>query len=243
VVVLAALAVSVGSVQAASITIPNFSFQSNSATDGLTSTGHASWNNVTGSDSWSLTFNPANAQFAGATGTPGTLPGTADGDQCLVAVGGTAVLLCNLSGGGVATFQAHKNYTLTVAFGTALDRDFGDSNIGFIDITSGGAIATCEDPQKNLPGYSYNAWNRSGTFTDVSFSINSDDYIVPGAESGNEDGYIAEGDAITLMLLIGSGVCMDNVRLTVADVPEPSTLALLAAGLIGMLAYGWRKHK
>jgi hypothetical protein len=26
-------------------------------------------------------------------------------------------------------------------------------------------------------------------------------------------------------------------------VPEPGTLALLAAGLLALLAYGWRKHK
>ena len=35
----------------------------------------------------------------------------------------------------------------------------------------------------------------------------------------------------------------DNVNITIADVPEPSTLALLAAGLIGLLAYGWKKRK
>ena len=28
-----------------------------------------------------------------------------------------------------------------------------------------------------------------------------------------------------------------------ASVPEPGTLVLLAAGLIGLLAYGWRKRK
>jgi len=29
----------------------------------------------------------------------------------------------------------------------------------------------------------------------------------------------------------------------VATIPEPSTLALLAGGLVGLLAYAWRKRK
>lgn len=36
---------------------------------------------------------------------------------------------------------------------------------------------------------------------------------------------------------------IDNVSITCADVPEPGTLALLAAGLIGLSAYAWRKRK
>jgi hypothetical protein len=37
-------------------------------------------------------------------------------------------------------------------------------------------------------------------------------------------------------------VC-DNMRMSSAVVPEPGTLALLATGLIGLLAYAWRKRK
>ncbi len=36
---------------------------------------------------------------------------------------------------------------------------------------------------------------------------------------------------------------VDDVSVFTADVPEPSTLALLACGLIGLLAYAWRKRK
>jgi hapalindole H/12-epi-hapalindole U/12-epi-fischerindole U synthase len=38
------------------------------------------------------------------------------------------------------------------------------------------------------------------------------------------------------------GVAFDNVRLDVV-VPEPSTMVLLASGLIGLLVYAWRKRK
>ena len=41
--------------------------------------------------------------------------------------------------------------------------------------------------------------------------------------------------------LAGANV-VDDFRISQA-VPEPSTLALLAAGLVGLLAYAWRKRK
>jgi hypothetical protein len=42
----------------------------------------------------------------------------------------------------------------------------------------------------------------------------------------------------------GAGrIAFDNVRLDVAGVPEPGTITLLASGLIGLMAYAWRKRR
>jgi hypothetical protein len=38
-------------------------------------------------------------------------------------------------------------------------------------------------------------------------------------------------------------VYYDNVSVTVGAVPEPSSLVLVAVGLVGLLAYAWRKRK
>ena len=36
---------------------------------------------------------------------------------------------------------------------------------------------------------------------------------------------------------------MDNAIVTTSAIPEPGTLTLLATGLIGLLAYAWRKRR
>jgi hypothetical protein len=41
----------------------------------------------------------------------------------------------------------------------------------------------------------------------------------------------------------GAGLSIDGMGLSVSIVPEPGTLALLAAGLLGLLCYAWRKRK
>ncbi len=45
------------------------------------------------------------------------------------------------------------------------------------------------------------------------------------------------GDLASIMILGGEGYCM------IDEVPEPSMLAMLAAGIVGLLAYAWRKQR
>ena len=63
-----------------------------------------------------------------------------------------------------------------------------------------------------------------------------------GAFNWDYDGtnYIGYG------LTYGDAFCYskwDNLSISTAEVPEPSTLVLLAAGLFGLLCYAWRKRK
>jgi len=59
----------------------------------------------------------------------------------------------------------------------------------------------------------------------------------------NYDGVINLGDLDLLMANFGqsvpSGSGSDS---SIATVPEPGTFALLAAGLLGLLAYAWKKR-
>jgi hypothetical protein len=66
---------------------------------------------------------------------------------------------------------------------------------------------------------------------------------VPGStdEYGNPE--CAAGDSLLVVIELGAGGAVDNVRLTASEVPEPSTLVSLAAAAVGLLAYAWRKRK
>jgi hypothetical protein len=73
----------------------------------------------------------------------------------------------------------------------------------------------------------------NNTWTQFTFSF------VPSASGNVELMFITNdpGD------MVGYGVYLDNVSVNESAVPEPSTLAVLAAGLAGLLCYAWRKRR
>jgi hypothetical protein len=56
---------------------------------------------------------------------------------------------------------------------------------------------------------------------------------------------IAAGQSVEVFLQRNADFSADEARIsmTISAVPEPSTLALLAGGLVGLIAYAWRKRK
>jgi hypothetical protein len=126
--------------------------------------------------------------------------------------------------------KAGAVYTITVVGTNIPGMGFEGIYPGFGDMTHQGEIAQGGIDEWDQTGLAPGQW------ATISFSINADDYI---------GGHIKAGDELAAFLDIGGGVAVDSVSVTVttADVPEPSTLVLLASGLVGLLAYAWRKRK
>ena len=149
-------------------------------------------------------------------------------------------------GDGNGGLQAGVTYAMTVAVGSALNGTIFDGfSFGFVDSNAGVGvlIQNNEFPASQNPS--------PGTFTDFTASFNGSDFINVGK--------IKQDDAITPLIILGAGAYMDNVRISISEtgtategilmtpanlvpIPEPSTLALLATGLIGLLAYAWRRR-
>jgi hypothetical protein len=246
--------VAVGTAMADTISIPliNPSFEQNAAPDGGGVPYALGWVPAVypGPYTGPYTWNPNNLQFPNTTGSPGTLPSPADGTQYLTDIyttvdGPDTVAIQGTAAAPVFTLLPHKIYTLTVAAGSPLDRIMDGFRLAFADTAYGGVIADYDydGSLPNVPlvvGRDVNG-NLSpaptGLWADVSLSINSDDYIRPPGFG------IVAGDGMSVSIELGPGACVDNVRLTVTDVPEPSTLALLAVGALVAGAYVWRNQK
>jgi hypothetical protein len=198
---------------AASIPVPNFSFENPDIADGGTT---GSFDSIPGwSKSSGTTFvgvrDPLNVQYSSATGINAPLPGSGDGAQSAVmsAGEGGATLSTN-----VGTLAANTRYFLTVAVGNPLDHDPGPVRLGLTIDGSTAPTASTTILPGSIP---------DGTFTDFSVALGP----FPSSDS-------RIGTALGIQIVLGAATLpntgsmadFDNVRLV--SVPEPAAVLLVA---------------
>ncbi len=227
------------------------------------------WQGVYGQDPSDniVEVNPTAAQFAGANGVKplpspaGIVSETVNGSNVVTSVTNTlyggaltaptlgsqslynastgtndiAVLADTQGSNGVAQtaiiLEPNTMYTLTVAVGKDLTGPWDGFSLEIAEATSGTNLVNAEvhNSGQDEPN--------AGTFYDYAVSFNGSDFVT-GAKGAPK-----AGDVLRVGFVESWGTYCTDVRVTEVTVPEPSTLVLLASGLIGLLAYAWRKRK
>jgi hypothetical protein len=211
--------------QAALIAVSNPSFEDAGSTPGALTSTISSWTDLTSGTHYSQNGINADGYCRLLLSTP-VAPVVTPNAQI------SQVLTTNLA--------ANTKYDLTVAIGGTgyqpdgqggFDQDGGAYDIslyaGGVELVSGSALHYVE--------------TNPMTFKDITLTYTS------GAS-------VPAGQALEIRLRGIANVqdppintqfwtVYDNVRLTSESVPEPGTLVLFATGLIGLLAYGWRKRR
>jgi hypothetical protein len=204
-----------------SIDVPNFSFELPVLPGTQTFDPHAP-NNWLVTIGWAGYSNSGNSKVTGITGTQ-----TAYANA--VSYSHTSSLW---SATGLTTLAPDTTYELSVDVAARPDWAADGFSLSLCNgnAMNNGLGTTVFATTGNLVPVSAVLTTTTLSFTTGSSVDTTEDlYICLSALYSGHDGQIA----------------FDNVRLTAttAPVPEPSTLALLAGGLFGLIAYAWRKRK
>ena len=152
-----------------------------------------------------------------------------DGSQVAFWDGGP----CGIWQDSITTFEVGKSYTLTMAFcerGDYAGNEGDGIQVALFGREAGGGAAVAAAITLD--------------HSQLSNGVVLTDYTVTVPTVQSTDAWAGLPLGIWLDMYSGganTGIFFDNVRLT--SVPEPGTLALLAAGLMGLVAYAWRKQK
>jgi hypothetical protein len=131
-----------------------------------------------------------------------------------------------------ATLQANTTYTLMVdvALQPPTTTMCGGVALGYgSTFQTNDLTATTSSTPTPTPSGSWTTW----TIT----------YTTGSSPAGLGQALRVELSTVPTGVTGAKQLAFDNVRLTSVSVPEPSTLALLAAGLAGLVCYAWRKRR
>ena len=215
---------------AATVTVPNHSFESPTLTNDGNFNAATTWTafNV-GVGTGGGSYNPTEGNFTGAGGT-GT-PLGADGINVYSTsssdtVGNMAGAFQVLSG---TKLTADTLYTLTVAIGDYNDLKASTWNLGIStsSMAFGSYLSTVSGSGNSLTNDAFNDFSVSYTATGAE-AQNLEDLKVTFWATGAGDGVAAIGDSPAVVG--GTNVPFDNVRFTA--VPEPSAALLGGLGLL-----------
>lgn len=127
-----------------------------------------------------------------------------------------------------STLQANTKYTLDVDLGRRKDGNGLNAQWKVQLLAGSTVIAEDSITSPDTIGFSQDSW-RTLELTYTSGAI------------------VTSGQALTIVLdAIGSEYRtsnFDNVRLDASAIPEPTSLVMTVIGLVGLLAYAWRKRK
>lgn len=217
----ALLVASVATSPAALLVVENYSFEMDVApSPGVVQSvpnGWLSYNQTGGADIGSQ--NPSGAMFSSIN----PLAAPAEGNQ-FVYINTFPENPDGISGifQPITDLQPNTTYTLTVAIGSRLDR-----------VNTAGTISLVEgfDPSGTILATGGGIPDTPGTWEDYSISFTTGDSV---------DGFL------TIVLSTPAAgtiqAAFDNVRLEAVAVPEPTTVALLAAGCVAFLVFHRRKR-
>jgi hypothetical protein len=200
---------------AAPVTVPDFSFElwTNAVTgfglpDGTATAGPdvgAFWR-AAGNGGVNL-LNPTDTQFAGTTGSPGTLPAPGDGTNYFV-------IGLGHDGFGwqtVGSVQSNTIYTLTVAVGNTLLGDGGRGSINLLSGTFPSGTVLGSAPVDSIA-------ITPGTFADTTL------VFATGQHGGKPLTILLQGTGLS-----GTALIYDNVRLDATPAPAAATALVPAA--------------